>query len=241
MCEIAIIKNLDKDAKIAESTKVAREAFNYVVTKHQLDIIYMIISLVQPDDNNFTKYSIPLREIAKLLNPANPDSAIIKNDVLKAVRKIMDSHFEIYDKESEKILMFHWIEAAELDLKNKKVEFILKDQVRQFYLLLKQGEYTVYKLQDMLNLSSLFHANVFRWCMSNSGFNNKIFISLEQAKLKFDSNKTETKEFNRKLDRAIKAINDKTNLDVKYSIERTGRNINGYNFKIKNKYKELSK
>lgn len=222
-------------AKIAENTEMIREAFNYVTTKRQLDLIYAIISLVHVNDNQFTEYIIPYREIAKLYNPANPDSNEIKKYVEEATNKIMDSHFSI--RKNERIYKYHWVDMCYIDDKEKVISFKLKDEVRNMYLNLKENTHTVYLLNDLLSLSTLFQANLFRWLSCNSNFSNDIPITINNAKQMFYGGEIETSSFIRKLDSAINAINKKTKLTVSYKkIRNSQHQISTLSFNIKNNY-----
>lgn len=236
--EIIKIDEINTEAKIAESTRIAREAFNYLTTKRQIEIIYVIISLVRTEDTKFTQYQIPFRQIAKIMNPSNPDCQITKKDVIKAVENIFHSGFHVTCKNGKLIKYYHWIETAEIDLEDKVITFKLNDEVRDFYLNLQKGQYTVYKLKEMLSLSSVFQCNVFRWCCANSGFNNVITLNIKDAKTLFNGKEIRTNAFIEKLDAAINKINKKTSLNVTYKIIRQGRNIDHLDFYISNNYIE---
>lgn len=77
--EELIMCPIDESYKIAESTIMIREAFNYVATKRQLDLIYAIISLINKDDDIFKTYEISFKEIAKIYNPQNPRTKEVKS------------------------------------------------------------------------------------------------------------------------------------------------------------------
>ena len=49
---------IDNTYKIAESTLLIREAFDYVATKRQLDLIYVIISMIGKNDDEFKTYDV---------------------------------------------------------------------------------------------------------------------------------------------------------------------------------------
>lgn len=239
--DIVKINKLDKNANIAESTKVAREAFNFLSTKRQLEMIYIIISMVEPEDTKFTQYQIPFREVAKIMNPSNPDCQITKNDVIKATENIVNSGFHVTSKDGRRIRFYHWIETAEIDLDEKVIYFKINDEVRDFYLELQRGQYTVYKLKEMLSLTSIFQCNVFRWCSANSNFKNTVCLNIEDAKKMFDQTDIRTNAFIEKMNTAVKRINEKTSLHVEYQIVRKGRNIDHLVFTIKNNYKLTDK
>lgn len=123
---------IDNTYKIAESTLMIREAFDYVTTKRQFDLIFAIISMIEKSDDNLKTYVIPFKEIAKMYNLQNPRTKEIKKYVDEATNKIMDSHFQI--TEDDAIKKYHWVECCEINHKTKVVIFKLSDTVKKFYI-----------------------------------------------------------------------------------------------------------
>lgn len=234
--EELIMCPIDESYKIAESTIMIREAFNYVVTKRQLDLIYAIISLINKDDDIFKTYEISFKEIAKIYNPQNPRTKEVKKYVDEATNKIMDSHFQI--TEGKIVKKYHWVEYCEINHEKEIVTFKLSEKVRKFYLQLKENNYTIYLLKDLLALSTLFQANVFRWLSCNSNFENGVKINIEVAKQKFYGGKIETGAFIRKLNSALDTIRRKTNIDASYIPIKKGKTIVQLKFFIDNNYQK---
>lgn len=232
---------INEENKIAESTKLIREIFGNTNTKKEMDLIYAIISLVQPEDTRFTEYKISYKEIAKLFNPVNPRKSEVKKEVIEAVEHIINSSFQIKsvhkDSDETDKKYYHWVENAETRSKSGYVVFRLSEDVQQFYLQLKKGEYTVYLLKDLISLSTIFQANLFRWACSMSGYNNDVFISLEEATYIFNRNKSiEPYDLVRAIKRNILAINERTSLYLEMEPKKENGKIIGFNFKIKNNY-----
>lgn len=64
------INEFDSNQKIAESTKLIRYIFDNNFTKRQLDMLYAIIWLVKPTDDDFKTYYISYYSaIEKIFNP----------------------------------------------------------------------------------------------------------------------------------------------------------------------------
>ena len=89
------INEFNTQQKIAESTKLIRHIFDNNFTKRQLDLIYAIISLVKPTDEDFKTYHISYSAIGKIFNPQNPYCEITVNDINAAVKDIMNKSFRI--------------------------------------------------------------------------------------------------------------------------------------------------
>lgn len=228
------LKAINPNNTIIESNKLIREMFDYTITKRQFDLIYAIISLVKCTDNEFTEYAVPYKTLGMIFNPSNPDCKITYNDIEKAVNGIMKSCFRIVT--DEKKYYYHWVETAVLDEKEHMVTFRLNKDVQQFYLQLKTGEYSAYLLKDLLSLSTLFQANLFRYLVANAGFSNDIMISIDKAKTAFYGGEIRTGELIKKIDAALVKINKKTNITATYEKIKVGNSITSLNFTIDNKY-----
>ena len=205
------IKEFDTQQKIAESTKLIRYIFDNNFSKRQLDMIYAIISLVKPSDEDFKTYHISYSAIGKIFNPQNPYCEITVKDINTAVKDIMNKSFRI--KTDKKTKHYHYIEYAEVDEEKKYIDFRLSQDVKQFYLKLNRDEYTVYLLDDFVKLSTTFQSHLFKWLSCNSNFKNDVSIAIDTAKLNFYGDASlRTADFIRKMDSALKQINSKTNI-----------------------------
>ena len=231
---MAKIQEFDTKQAIAESNRLIRNMFNSTFTKRQMDLIYAVISLVKPEDDEFTEYVITYEAIGKIFNPANPDCTVTIKDIEKAVKGIMNKSFQMEDEEW--IEYFHYVKNAKLNKKTKTLKFKIDDEVKPFYLELKKGKYTSFLLKDILALSTTFQMNLFRWLACNAGFNNDIIIPIEDAKIHFYGKEIETKGLVRKIDSALEVINQRTNINATYEKITNGRKITGLKFTIDNKY-----
>lgn len=225
---------IDENNTIAESTKLIREMFDFVTTKRQMDIIYTIISLVQPTDTEFKEYRITYKNLGEIFNPANPTCPVTKESVTKAINSIMNSSFRIQSDNVD--THYHWIEKAKNYKKEQYVTFQIHQEVREFYLQLQKGEFTIYLLKDLLALSTVFQATLFRWLCTNSGFKNDVEIDIEKAKLTFYGKKIQTYKLIEKLDSALKKISAKTSINASYEKVYKGKKIVALRFKVENHY-----
>lgn len=228
------IQKFDTEQKIAESNRLIRNMFDSTFTKRQMDLIYAIISLVKPEDDEFKTYHIPYKAIGEIFNPANPETEIVLKDIDKAVKGIANKAFRMED--DKKIRYYQYVHDAEIDKEEKYIEFTLSKKVQKFYLQLQKGEYTSFLLKDILALSTTFQMNLFRWLACNSGFDNAVPISIEDAVVHFNGKEIQTKHLIEKIDYALEKINQKTSINASYEKIKTGRNITSLKFTIDNKY-----
>ncbi len=233
------IQIINENNKIIENTKLIREMFDSNFSKRQMDLIYSIISLIQPDDNEFVEYQLSYDVIGRLFNPSNPYCKITINDIEKSIKGIMNKSFQI---ESDKeITYYHYVKSSKLNKEEKYISFKIDNEVREFYLQLKTGEFTVFLLKDILALSTIFQCNLFRWLACNSGFNNKIRIKIDDAKSIFYGNdKITTSRLIEKIDNSLNVINKKTNINASYEKVKgmDKKTIAFLDFHIINNYKK---
>lgn len=230
------IKTFDIECSIAESTKLIRNMFNNSLTKRQMDLIYAIISLINPTDAEFEEYVISYEAIGKIFNPENPRTKIVLKDIEKATKGIMAKNFQM--ETDDEIIYYHYVEKAIINKSNKSIKFKLNDEVKQFYIQLKKGEYTNYLLKDLLALSTTFQANLFRWLSCNAGFSNDVLIQIEDAAKCFYGKEIKSGELIRKIDSALKVINERTNINATYEKQKQGQSgkIVALKFTIENCY-----
>lgn len=233
------VKEFNENQKIAESTKLIRSMFDNTLTKRQMDLIYAVISLVKPTDEEFKVYHITYEAIGKIFNPANPMCEITINDIEKAVKSIVYKGFRMED--DKKIKYYSYVSKAEIDKHERYIEFRLDKDVQHFYLQLNKGEYTSYLLKDILALSTIFQTNLFRWLACNSGFDNVVSISIDDAALHFYGKDITNGELTRKIDSALEIINTRTNIKASYQKIKKGKMITHLNFYIENKYLKTNK
>ncbi len=227
---------IDRNAAVAESSKLLREMVSTSTTKQQLDIIISIASLIKEEDNDFKLYKISYKELGKIINPANPRTKIVQNEIDSAVKNLMNSSFCIRTESLD--LYYHWIEHVRVDKEEKVVYFKLSNDVKKFYLRLNSGK-TIYLLNDLLSLSTLFQANLFRWLASNCNFVNAVSISIEDAKLQFNGEEEiVTKKFIEKLDRALEKVNALTHVKANYEKIYEKKKLIRLDFYIDNLYEK---
>lgn len=228
------IQEFDTGQSIAESTRLIRNMFDNSLTKRQMDLIYAVISLVKPTDEDFKEYIISYYAIGKIFNPANPDCSVTVKDIEKAVKGIMNKSFRMED--DAEVSYYHYVSHAKINKKDRNIKFKLDDEVKQFYVQLQKGEFTNFLFKDILALSTTFQMNLFKWLTCNAGFNNDVEISVDKAKLHFYGKEVETKELTRRIDAALEKINNKTKISASYEKIKTGKTITALKFTINNKY-----
>lgn len=238
MKEITAFRN---DEKIAQNLRMVNAVIKEgTTTKKQLDIIQCVISLIKPDDQNFYTQLISLDSVKKIICPSNPRTYETKKIINDAISTITESSFWILG-EPEKVC-YHWIEFAKVDWEKQTLKIRLSDEVKKFYLnIQKRG--VIYNLKNVLSLSTLFQVRLYQWAYSKTSFHNRVSICTEDAmRLFYGEKKIKVSEFIRYLDRAVKSVNEKTDLFVAYEKVRADksdqRRISSLKFECKSSYQK---
>ncbi len=226
---------LTSDITITESNLLMREMVTDKTTKTLLDMELAIIASSEFKDEHYLEYTVTYSEFCKLINPQNPWKKNIKEIIEESVKNIMSSTFWIYSEGKSKY--YHFVENVVVDDNNKTVTLRASDDVIKFFINIEDTK-TVYALKEILNLRTLFQAKTYTWLMSKCNFNNDIKIGLRESKAVFGDNPDmDTHDFIKKLNDAIVAINNKTNLRVSYEKEMEWKNIKYLKFTIENEYR----
>lgn len=236
---------LDLSGAIIESTAITRAVFEKV-DKKGLDLILYIISMVQKDDNAQTAYILPFSDVCKLYNPKNPWTSETKELVYECVDGLSFAGFVLEDEQYRGT--FHWIEKAIIDKNKKEVRFYISDDIRKFYLAVKERK-LIYTLQNIISLRTLTQARLYTWLYDKKGFREKegknykgSTILMDDALKLFANRKTQAKDFvYSTLPRALKAINA-LDLKVEYELNRQNpknkKQITSITFYITDLYKK---
>lgn len=237
------ITEFDQNAIIVENPQLATSIYADTLTKSQLDIIMCVVSLINKNDDNFHTYEIPTSEVLKILRPGNPRTDEAKKKLQDTIIGLKKASFVI-DNEEE-MVTFGWIDFARLNKKNNTLTIRLSDEVKELYLNLK-GSGLIYRLENILVLSTTLQAKLYEWAYSKKNFGNEIPISIDDIKTILGKQDIRTADFLSKyLDPAMKKINDKTDLQLSYkkvkSDKENKRKITSLKFKIECNYKKKEK
>lgn len=214
--EVFPIYKIDQTGIIAESKQTVNTMIS-LMTKKEYDFILYLASLVKPNDKEFNTYEIPIKELLLFFDKNNPRKESTKKRVRDAINTIFEKKIKLYDKKNYKEHWFCIVEYCEYDHKKDTVKIRLSKFMEQFYIDIKEKHYTVYMLEEVLELRSITAARLYQWAYSKKDIKNEVPIFVDQAKMIFNNSpQITTKAFIQKLDAAIKEINCSTHLNISY-------------------------
>lgn len=199
-------------------------------------IIYSLVSLVQPEDEDFKNYVLQIKELANLIGVA--ESSFYER-VEKAVDGLQSKFFVIEQpdpkgKNNNVIHKINWIQQASYMKGEGLIRIKLSDTLAEYLLNLKK--YTGYQLMNVLQLKSEYSWRMYELLKEREPWNKRVIKVKELRNLLGipDDKLTMMKNFRTVvLDKAKEEIEEKTDLRFEYEIHKTvGRKIESFVFYI---------
>ena len=202
----------------------------YNLTVNQQKIIAYLISKIKPTDKDLQKYEISIQDFCELCG-------INKVYFYSEIKDIVDNldAKTFWVETNEKIFKFRWFSEFEIIKGSGKVNITLNSNIKKYLIDLREN-FTRYELYNILALKGKYSIRLYEFFKSYS------FMS--EKKIDIDSLKSilqaehyiNYRDFrNRVLEKAIKEINEYTDLEVSYTTENKGKKIIALTFYIKRK------
>ena len=194
-------------------------------------IILYIISKIKPEDTELKEYCFDLREMCRVCGISYSGKNYLNfKDSIKALR---DKSFWI--ETPRKLYTVSWIERVEIDKYQTTVSVKLDDRLLPYLLNLREC-FTSYELNYTLLMKSKYSIRIYELLKSYVGIGFFHIGIVDLKKLLQCESYSEYKEFRRNvIDKALKEINEFTDLEIEYQQIRENRAVSALLFKIKRK------
>lgn len=199
-------------------------------------IIYALVSLVQPEDEDFKTYVIQIKELANLIGVS--ESSFYER-VEKAVDGLQTKFFVIEEVDSKGkkggiIHKINWIQQATYLKGEGLIKIKLSDALADYLINLKK--YTGYQLFNVLQLRSEYSWRIYELLKEREPWNKRVIKVSELRKvLSIPDDKLKLMKNFRKvvLDQAKEEIEEKTDIRFEYDVyKKIGRRIDSFVFYI---------
>ncbi len=147
-------KNLPPSSLIVtQSNQLVEARYNLPLAEQRL--ILTMISRIQPDDEDFKPYRIPIKEFAEFMG-------IDKNSAYRECKKITKSLLTrvIEIAEPGRLLQIGWVSSAEY-IDGSGMVNLCFDPLLKPYLLKLKGNFTSYKLEMILSFKSQYSVRIY--------------------------------------------------------------------------------
>ena len=208
----------------------------YSLTKEEQSIIYLVISQINKDDEDFKDYKIHLNQFNKITgkNHNNVRFKSFQNSIMKKTINI------------DEYTVVNWFSYIKI-IPNESAIIVRFDKALKPYLIRLKEFFTQAELLTLLNFNSKYTSRLY--LLLKSDFDKqKQFVSTVKVKYnvnffihKYELSKSYQKYSNFKTDflsKSINEINQKTNLKISYNEIKQGRKVVEIEFEI-SEIKEL--
>lgn len=215
--------------------KIAKPQTNHLISKHnalveakyrlslqEQRIIAFMCAEIKPEDKDFKPYRFVIKDFAELIGLLGEN---YYSQLKKVTRSLTTRGLTL--REGNKEIQLTWLCAATYHKKEGYVELQFHPYLKPYLLHLRDC-FTQYQLGEILKLRSKYAFRLYELCKKNELL-GKYKYEIEQLRELLGVVKGELKlwaDFRRRcLEPAIKEINKKTDLKIKYSTEKLGRRI----------------
>jgi plasmid replication initiation protein len=204
----------------------------YRLSLQEKRVVLWVISQIKPDDDDFTKHSISIRNFQKI-------AGVTGNNMHKQIAKITMSLIQrglsIRDLKNDTLLQVSWLNSAYYHYKEGFVDLRIAPELKPYLLQLSE-QFTVVSLTDLMGLQSVYAVRIFELLKQYELIGVRE-IALNELREYCGISPSYYKKFNdlKKdvLERAKKEINEKTDIFISYEEIKTSRKITSIRFSIK--------
>lgn len=209
----------------------SREIIN---TQQDLDLmerrlIFSIVSLVQPDDEEFKTYTVSIKELGKLIGV---EGGSFYERVEKALSQLQSKQVKIVQGDTRTVMT--WVKTAIYKEGEGRVTIKLNEDLAPFLRDLKRA-YTKFRLNNVLKLKSEYNWRLYE-LLKEREFRKERIIKVKELRhlLNIPDDKYKMLKHLRELiDRAQQELEEKTDITFTYDIhKRVGRSVESFIFRI---------
>jgi plasmid replication initiation protein len=215
------MKDLDTERNrlVVKDNQLVRKA-RYNLTSNQQKILAYLISKIKPTDTELARYDISIKDFCELCG-------IEKDYFYTEIREIVDNldNKAFWVETEEKIFKFRWFSEVEIIKGSGIVSVQLNSNIKKYLLELSEN-FTQYELCNILALKSKYSIRLYEWFKSYSFMHEKR-IEIDSLKYILEAdNYKNFKDFRvRVIEKAIKEINEYTDLEVSYETVNQGKKV----------------
>jgi plasmid replication initiation protein len=223
-----------KEVQLLDNAVVTRSnrliEARYRLSLNEQRVVYAIISLIQPTDEEFNKFSFKVADLARFCKIPQKSAYRELEEVTRTLRSRV-----ITIKEGKRVLQTGWINSALYE--TGTVEFELDHKLKPYLLGLKKV-FTSIKASELMSFKSQYSGRLYELLYQQRAFGSRR-LTLEELRDLLGLEPNEYPKFAdlRRfiIETAIKDVNKNTPLDVMYEPEKTGKKVTALTFYIKSK------
>ena len=234
MSKIKKIKSEAKDI-VLQSNSLLEAPKDLNLLEYKLFL--MVVSKINPEADIFPVFKVTAEEFAKVIGASTTKSVYC--ELQMAADRLITRVACVHYPELNKTVKINLTSKAIYLHGEGAIEIHLSDAIRPFLLNLSK-EFTQYKLSNICRLSSLYAIRLYELLKEQENFGKRIF-SIPEFRSKLGVADKQYTRFSdlklRVLDIALREINNKTDLTIKFEFQKTRQKITGIKVDIRSNSK----
>ncbi len=208
------------------------ETIDLKVTTRAHKVSRLIVSLINPDDDDLRLYRIDIATLKSYLGykPDSPNGRFYQ-DLKDIAHRLNKQPIEIRP-EPKRVLTAYFISSFEINYKTSEVIFEISGQLKPFLMQLKKN-FTSFDLENIPRLSSGYSIRLYELLCQYKPLGKRTFHDLDQLQQMLGSAYEKYSHFKaRVLEPTRKDITKNTNITFEYKELKEGKKVTGLTFLI---------
>lgn len=206
----------------------------YRLTLQEKRIVLWLSSQVTTFDEDFKEHNLSIKEFAELTNTKGEN---LYTDLQSITRRLMQRIITIRPIGEKRLIQVAWLGSADYKIEKGIISLSFHPHLKPFFLQLKRN-FTKINITDLMGLQSAHSVRIYELLKQKEYIGNRI-ITIEDIRDYCGISKEKYKKINdikrKVLDISYREINEKTDIEISYSMIKDGRKYVAVSFNIKNK------
>lgn len=224
-----------KNKKLIVKSNFIVEA-SYKLTLGEQRVIYVLTSMIKPDDKEFKTYRLTVKEFAEILGTKNKD---LYSRVSQYVEGLRERDLTIVKEKS--ILKTKWLSSAEYFIDDGYVELCFDPKLKPYLLMLKE-RFTKLSLEQMVSFKSQYSGRIYELLKQYESIGQRSF-KVDELKSLLGIGFDEYAQYGlfkqRILNKAKEEINSGSDLLIDFEEFKKARKVESIKFIIKPNFKAI--
>ena len=223
---------------VTQSNSLIEARHKHALSAREQKLILTMVSMIQPDDQDFLKYEISIKDFHQLLGLHGRE----KYTEIKEIVETLMTKVIYIPQGTDDWIMTHWVSVAKYRDGKGIIELKFDPELKPYLLQLKKA-FTSYRLSNILSLKSGYSIRMYE-LIKKWQHVGKWSCDIDELRKKLGVEPKKYPQYGnfkqRVLVPSISELNDKTDVNVTFTEYRKNRKVSKIEFKIQHiKEKEI--
>lgn len=206
----------------------------YRLTLQEKRIVLWLASQVTPFDEDFKEHSLSIKDFSDLINTQGEN---LYTRLQSITRRLMQRIITIRPIGEKRLIQVAWLGAADYKIDKGIISLSFHPHLKPFFLQLKRN-FTKINIVDVMGLKSIYSIRIYE-LLKQKEFVGMRIITIDEIRDYCGISKEKYKQINDLIRKVLEVskldINDKTDIEITYSMIKEGRKYVSVSFDVKNK------